>query len=843
MLGIPLRRLMLAYVFIFTGTVMAQALSFDIPKGDLRAALDAYSRQSGVQIIYRVDEMRGVASPGAHGVLDPLAALDVILAHTGFTARHDSSGALAIVKASTAPKSTAPPSMAPSMTSSSATSPSPPSAPSQAPTSSLPAPAGADTTLDKITVTARIEGLAAMRVPTPLKEIPQSVSIISQDLLQQQNDTELAEAFNWATGITVVQNTSADNSFYSRGFQITTLHIDGGPPLALTTSNTDNTPTDLSEYDHIEVLRGADALFGGAGMPGATVSLVRKQPLAQDQVLVSASVGSWNDYRVEGDATGPLGFGGALRGRLVAVGETQDYFYDTADNHHGKVYGILAYDLTPDTLLTAGGSYELQSGIPDYSGLPRYDNGDDPHLPRSTSLVFPWNQRTQHTVEAFAGLEHKFNSDWKLKVNVVQLDQTTSAFLGEPNGSINPVTQVLGGVYGGPDLNAKLDQTGADATLTGAFSLFGRRHELIVGADYQRSPNTTSTGLYFLTSPINPFAFNPGAYSAPTGAPTFTAADSETQKQYGLYMALRLHPWDGWSLIGGVRDSWFKTSIDENEYLGPSILNVVLISQSSSHTDAAKLTPYGGVVYDINKQYSLYASYADIFASNNGATTVNGTVLPAADGVNLEAGIKGAWYGGALNGSLAWFKIDESGIGETDPNAAPSSINNICCDIAGTQKSQGVEIEFSGALTPNWMISTGYTFDINKDIDGSTLTTSTPRHLFKLWTDYRLPGGWNALSIGGGILAQSSNYATGTACNAFDGSGNCIGSELPFNITQGFYAVESLRFAYRISSRWTASLNVNNVFDRIYYQTIGETNSGNWYGAPRNFLLKIQGRL
>src|SRR5580698_11677222 len=103
MLGIPLRKLMLACALIFTGTAMAQAPSFDIPKGDLKAALDAYSRQSGVQIIYRADEMRGVASPGTHGVLDPLAALDAILAHTGFTVRRDSSGALAVVRASSAP--------------------------------------------------------------------------------------------------------------------------------------------------------------------------------------------------------------------------------------------------------------------------------------------------------------------------------------------------------------------------------------------------------------------------------------------------------------------------------------------------------------------------------------------------------------------------------------------------------------------------------------------------------------------------------------------------------------------------------------------------------------------
>jgi outer membrane receptor for ferric coprogen and ferric-rhodotorulic acid len=806
---------------LFTGTVMAQPLEFDIPKGDLKAALDAYARQSGVQIIYRVDELQGVVSPGAHGLLEPLAALDAILAHTGFSVRQDRSGALAIVKASAAPRSAAP--LSPASTSSTPKQP--------------PAAASDDANLESITVTARIEGLSAMRVPTPLKEIPQSVSVISQVILQQQNGTELAEAFNWATGISVVQTNSVDNRFYARGFQITSFHIDGGPPLALAGTNLVNTPTDLSEYDHIEVLRGADALFGGAGNPGATISLVRKQPLTEDQAIASASFGSWNDYRLESDVTGPLGFGGALRGRLVAFGETQDYFYDTADRRKGKLYGIVNYDLLLDTLLSAGGSYEEQSGVPDYSGLPRYESGDDPRLPRSTSLVFPWNHRVTRTSEGFVELEHHFNRDWKLKVNVTELDQTVTALVGIPEGAINPVTNILSGSYAGAQLDSKLDQTAMDVTLTGGFDWLGRRQEVIAGADFQRAPTTAVEGLYILPIPVDPFAFDPGAYPAPSGQPFITTYTAETQKQYGLYAAVRLRPWDGWSVIGGLRDSYIKTSLDETESQGALVLGTL----SENHTDAAKLTPYVGVVHDINKQYSLYASYADIFNTNGGAIRVNGAVLPPLDGVNLEAGIKGAWHEGSLNGLLAWFKIDEYGAPVHDPNAPANGLNP-CCYITGTQKSQGAETELSGSLTPRWLMSTGYTYNVNRDVSGTTLITQTPRHLFKLWTDYQLSGTWNRSSVGGGIIAQSSNYVSGTACDAFGTSGNCIGSELPFRIVQGFYTVESVRYAFRIRPNWTASLNVNNLFDRVYYQTVGTTNSGNWYGAPRNFLLKIQGR-
>jgi outer membrane receptor for ferric coprogen and ferric-rhodotorulic acid len=820
--GIPHRRLMLCALFL-TGNAMAQALAFDIPKGDLKAALDAYARQSGVQIIYRVDELQGVASPGVHGMLEPLAALDAILAHTGFSARRDRSGALAIVKDSTAPRSAAP-RLPPPTTSTS---------------EQAPVPVSDSANLETITITARIEGLAAMRVPTALKEIPQSVSLISQNILQQQNDTELGGALNWATGISVVQINSVDNDFYARGFEITNFHIDGGPPLALTANNLVNTPTDLSEYDHIEVLRGADALFGGIGAPGATISLVRKQPLPEDRAIVSASAGSWNYYRLEGDATGPLGFGGALRGRLVAVGETQDYFYDSANRRRGKLYGVVNCDLMPDTLLIAGGSYEEQSGVPDYNGLPRYDNGDDPRLLRSTSLVFPWNHRVTRTSEGFVELEHHFGSNWKLKVNWTELDQTVAALVAVPQGAINPVTNIVDGSYAGVQLNSKLDQTAMDATLTGGFDWIGRRQEVIVGADFQRAPATAAEGLYVLSTPVDPFSFDPDMVPAPSGRPFIATYTEETQEQYGIYAALRLHPWNRWSLIGGLRDSYIKTWLDETEGLGDSVLN----TQSEAHADDGKVAPYGGAGYDINRHYFVYASYAEIFQTNRGEIRSNGTVLPPAAGVVLEAGIKGVWHDGALNGALAGFKIDEYGEAAADPNAPSSSHNFECCSITGTQKSQGAETELSGSLAPSWVLSAGYTYNVNRYVSGTTATTQTPRHLFKLWTDYQLPGSWKRSSVGGGIIAQSSNYVNGTACETFGPLGNCIGFQLPFRIVQGFYSVESVRYTYRISPNWTASLNVNNLFDRTYYQTVGTTNGGNWYGAPRNLLLNIQGRL
>jgi outer membrane receptor for ferric coprogen and ferric-rhodotorulic acid len=161
--------------------------------------------------------------------------------------------------------------------------------------------------------------LVATRTETPLREIPQTISLISQEQMRQQNDTDLADVLRNAVGITVVENNSLSRTFVSRGFMITTFHVDGGAAL----NSFSNTPVygtpDLGEYDHVEVLRGSDALFGGVGNPGASVNIVRKRPLASNEAMFSAYVGSWNSTRAEADVTGPLGFDGGLRARLDVV--------------------------------------------------------------------------------------------------------------------------------------------------------------------------------------------------------------------------------------------------------------------------------------------------------------------------------------------------------------------------------------------------------------------------------------------------------------------------------------------------------------------------------------------
>ena len=129
-------------------------------------------------------------------------------------------------------------------------------------------------------------------------------------------------------------------------------------------------PQDISVYERVEILRGANGLLHGSGNPAATVNLVRKRPQYQFSANASVSVGSWDRYRAEADIGGPLNAAGTVRSRLVAAYEDRHFFYDHAKQDTRSIYGITEVDVTRDTLLTFGAQYQTTRSIPDMSGVP-----------------------------------------------------------------------------------------------------------------------------------------------------------------------------------------------------------------------------------------------------------------------------------------------------------------------------------------------------------------------------------------------------------------------------------------------------------------------------------------
>jgi outer membrane receptor for ferric coprogen and ferric-rhodotorulic acid len=247
-------------------------------------------------------------------------------------------------------------------------------------------------------------------------------------------------------------------------------------------------------------------------------------------------------------------------------------------------------------------------------------------------------------------------------------------------------------------------------------------------------------------------------------------------------------------------------------------------------------------MYDLDEHYSLYASYAHIYQTVGETRRVDGTLLGPTSGVDIEAGIKGAWRNGALNASLVLYRITQDNVPLLDlTSPRPSAPVLYCCYQSGTNRSKGVDAEVNGAVGAGWLIGAGYTFNINHAAEGGDLSSWTPRHLLKLWTSKQLSGSLHRWALGGNVRAQSGNSKTGTDCLQATAYGVCIGESQSFVVSQAPYIVVDLRASLQIDRHWRAALSVNNVFDRVYYETVGVPQMNSWYGEPRGLLLRIDG--
>ena len=804
----------------------------------LGTALQALAKQSGVQIIFFSQITEGLRAPALEGQFTLSAALELLLAHSRLTFRvinpktieirplgADSSQGQHDAPAAKGGKARAR------------------ADPRQGPGEKTPAQNSA--ALDEIVVNSTAEGLVATRTETPLREIPQTIALISQEQMRQQNDTDLADVLKNAVGITVVQNNSLSDTFVSRGFTITTYHVDGGAAL----NSFGNLPIfgtpDLGEYDHVEVLRGSDALFGGVGNPGASLNLVRKRPLASYEAMFNASVGSWNNTRAEADVTGPLGFDGALRARLDVVFGDRDYFFKPASLERKKVFGVLEYDLTARTLLTVGGSYQWDNALPLIDGWPFYADGSDAHLPRSLALAFNWSRYDTQTREYYAQLQQGFGGEWKLRLNATSLDTAASYGYGAFDSPIDPITKalpVLPGAFFSPFPNTQ-DQFAFDGILTGSFGLFGHRFEVAVGADYTHfRGDVPLQPVFAFGSPVdNVFTYNPASYADPPVPNPEYLLSLATTNQSGEFASARAYLTDALSVVGGARLS--SNRFTNNVYGG--LGGVTTLGFTEGAKDHNKVTPFVGATYDLNAQYSLYASYADIYQSNNGFSEVGGAFVPPADGIDREVGLKGSWRNGALNGLLVLYDIEQRGLAVRDPSASfvdQQGLSPCCFFPSGVNKSRGADAELNGELARGWLIGTGYTFNLNHALAGGELSSATPRHLFKLWSSWQLPGDFQRWTIGGSVQAQSSNFEAGSLCAQLNSFGNCLVSQQYFREVQGSFALIDFRAGYQIDPHWRAAVSVNNVFDRVYYQTIGIPAGDNWYGEPRGYVLRVDAR-
>ena len=392
-----------------------------------------------------------------------------------------------------------------------------------------------------------------------------------------------------------------------------------------------------------------------------------------------------------------------------------------------------------------------------------------------------------------------------------------------PLGTINPRTRTGSVAYGGV-FDMETENRSLDVSVDGKFSAFGRRHGVSVGANVGHLTSTNDFSLAMLNTPMNVFA--PVSPAEPTNASLLAnryrgGLSRNRIEQSGGYGVARFSLADPLTLIMGSRVSWYESS-QKNLATG--------LADGNPSKEDAIVTPYGGLVYAINPQWSAYVSYTDIFQPQT-SVTYTGALLPPVKGKNYEAGIKGELLDGRVNTALSVFRINQKNRAEQDlVNICQTS--STCSRAAGELRSQGIDAEISGEIARGWQVFAGYTlnnFKYMADTSNAGLdfaSTYSPKHMLRLWTDYSLPGELHKWSVGGGVNVQTESSRT-TA---------------NLRLAQSSYAVWSARVGYEIDRNWSVSVLLNNVFDKTYYQTIGATSWGNFYGEPRSVTATIRGK-
>ncbi|NMY91372.1 TonB-dependent siderophore receptor [Pseudomonas oryzihabitans] len=778
---------------------LAQAapVALSQPAQPLADALQSFARASGLQVNYDPAALVGKRAPALAGRMEPDVALQRLLAGSGLAA--SVSGSVATV--------------APVATQAAAGSVALDTTTISADDGSL---TGRTTTEGTRSYTTGAMSTST-GLPLSIRETPQSVSVITRQRMEDQGMTDLNDVVRYAPGVTLRKFGGDRQEFLSRGFRIDNVMYDGLPTTAGTFTLDSLSSADLSIYDRVEVVRGATGLMTGAGDPSATLNLVRKRPTAFPQVSVTTSAGSWDRYRTEVDASNKLNEAGTLRGRAVAAYEDGNSFQDVRERKRQTFYGVLEADLSDATTWTIGASKQREDKTSDWGSLPSGPNGENLHLSRSTFLSGDWAYWDQDNYTLFSDITHTFDNGWKAKLAAQQVwanSDTYSNYLTSTAADFSYSSVSDFGTASGA-YRTDSDQLNIDASVSGPLQLMGREHELMAGIS-RRQDKFYQRGGYSGATPVDIYNFRPSSIPKPAKDTLTPYASKNTTTEEAIYAAARFNPIDPLHVIVGGRVSWydFDNLYSDNDYKA-----------------TREVTPYAGIIYDLNDTYSVYASYTEIFKPQSEQNS-GGSVLEPMTGKSYEIGLKGAYFDGALNASVALFDTIQENRAYLPANQAtfcPGYPAQSCYSAAGEVRSRGIDAEISGQLTPNWQASAAYTLVLSqytKDVtyEDRRFAPEQPKHLFKAATSYQLTGSLSNWRIGGDLQAQSETFqrvGTGEA-------------------KQDSYALVGLMAGYRFNEHWDGRVNFNNIFNEKYWQGIPTGTGSGTYGDPRNVMLSLK---
>ncbi|MEO7468431.1 MAG: TonB-dependent siderophore receptor, partial [Sphingobium limneticum] len=515
------------------------------------------------------------------------------------------------------------------------------------------------------------------------------------------------------------------------------------------------------------------------------------------------------------DVGGALTADGRIRARVVGRYEEGESYIDLQKKKKWVLYGVVDADVTDTTLIRAGISH--QDSKPKgatWGALPTfYTDGTTTDLPRSQSTAADWTHWNTTNQNIFATIRQEIGDKWNLTVNYNRLRTTNSSELLYLYGNVDKATGTI--EFSNPYKAEGISiQNSFDAQLKGEVSLFGRDHEVVVGALHSVLKRHTDNYVAPFPWATNvPVIGEGGAdFPEPTWGTVATRNEQERIEQTGYYGAFRLNVADPFKIIlGGRLSSWNQKGF---AWTGPS-----------DYGDDNVFIPYVGALYDVTSNHRVYASFTKIFQPQN-LYDRNLNLLDPLDGNAYEIGLKSNFFDNALQTSVALFRIEQDNVGQIgEIITTPSGPQQTYVAAQGVT-SKGFEIEATGQPLPGWNLNASYSQFKAEDGDGVAANTVQPRKLLKIFTTYDLPGVLTGLTVGGGINFRSKAYSEGL---------NPV-TAAPFRFQQDGYTLVNLMARYAVTEQLQIQGNIENLFDKKYYSQMGFFSQYR-YGAPRNFTV------
>lgn len=637
---------------------------------------------------------------------------------------------------------------------------------------------------------------SATGLPLSEKETPQSTVMTTRQKMDDQKTATLVDTLKQTNGLTVQAVDRGRSSIYSRGFAVDRYQVDGSNIVFDNQWIAGEQLNNTALYDRIEVVRGATGLTTGSGDPSARVNLIRKHATSKTrQTVLEGGLSMPFGYQATIDHSQPITQDGSVRSRFVLSHGDNKTTFEREKVGQTTLYGVLDADLSDKTQLSVGAKHGInrQKALL-WGGLPAVDaDGNKIDWSPKTNSAPAWSYWDSKSTEFFSHLKHKFSQDWQAELSANHTENSSDSQLFYATG-IPDTAGNMTGVWPGK-FKVKSTQDALGFTLNGAYDLFGRKHRVVGGLNYNRS-RFKAWAADGTQSQANTSIHDFNAYPEPKWGAMNEKYFSDAQ-EWGAFAATQINATDRLGLVLGSR---FANAKRDRLFYGTA----------SQYRSGNTWLPYAGATFILNDNHSVYASYTDIFKPQD-RQDVNGGFLDPIRGKNYEIGLKSSYLNDKLNSQISLFQIQQDNLAVLNGK----QLNNPLLDAYRAEKgtkSKGFELDLAGQITPEWNVSAGYSYVRAKDRLGKDLNTNMPKQSAKFFTTYDLSRYVKGLTVGGGVQWQGKSVATI--------------SNRP--VTRKAYAVMDLMARYQVNPQLEMQLNVNNVWNKRPYNMFGNFNQINY---------------